>query len=229
MLIEASGKNEHGDNIGVQCCSLDGTNSSRPGCKQSLDWPSAKAYCEMNEMRLCTAAEVRSGIGAGTGCNFDAYLVWTSDECNGFPPLNLEYEYTIRTVKTFYEEKELSNIHCETPIIHTDIRFVMARDNSDSSSTIRYWRFDTNQIEMFEFFGGPTDRTTVSYDGRTLTCDGREGQTQCKHLPFQTAVPAIVLSVDFNPRNGTLDLKDGKWYRNQYTLKGTYYSAVCPE
>lgn len=76
------GKNVYGNNIGVQCCSLDGKTGSRPGCIESVDWSSAKAHCEMNDLRLCTAAEVTSNIGAGTGCGFDKYLVWTSDECN---------------------------------------------------------------------------------------------------------------------------------------------------
>jgi len=75
------GENQYGNNIGVQCCSIDGQTGERPDCLQSVDWSSAKSHCEANHMRLCTAAEVTNGIGAHTGCDFDAFLVWTSDEC----------------------------------------------------------------------------------------------------------------------------------------------------
>ena len=36
----------------------------------------------INPRQSCTEAEITAGAGDGTGCNFDMYLVWTSDSCS---------------------------------------------------------------------------------------------------------------------------------------------------
>ena len=68
-------------NIGVSCCSVDGSTGSRPGCKQGVGYKEAKEHCEANNMRLCTADEINTKKAAGSGCGFDANMVWTSTDC----------------------------------------------------------------------------------------------------------------------------------------------------
>jgi hypothetical protein len=58
------------------------TTGTIAGCSQgtgsAYNWYSAKRYCELAGMRLCTAAEVRAGAGAGSGCSHNNRGQWTS-------------------------------------------------------------------------------------------------------------------------------------------------------
>jgi hypothetical protein len=67
--------------LAVQCCSIDGTTGSRPGCMQAVTYQQALKQCEDNGLRLCTDAEVQNDKGAGQGCNHDNRHVWTSTTC----------------------------------------------------------------------------------------------------------------------------------------------------
>jgi plastocyanin len=86
--------------LGVQCCSDNAESSqeggvatgSRPGCHDGIAWAAAAEICRDNGNRLCTAAEVQAGYGAGTGCNFDSRHVWTSTMCNSTTAANDEDE-----------------------------------------------------------------------------------------------------------------------------------------
>ena len=85
----------YGTGIGVQCCDEWGV-GTRPGCedsmgkigvdevKYSFTYLEAVEHCESYDMRLCTRQEVDNGAGEGTGCAFDANLVWTSTRCYGY-------------------------------------------------------------------------------------------------------------------------------------------------
>lgn len=72
-------KNDYGDQIGTRCCSLDGKSGASPDCLNSATWEMADAKCKEHGMRLCSVDEI--SLTSGTGCNFDAYLNWTRDEC----------------------------------------------------------------------------------------------------------------------------------------------------
>jgi len=85
--VSSIGSNQWGNKLGVTCCISDGSQGSRPDCQQSKNWNEANAHCEAKGLRLCTEDEIRAGSGRGTGCNFDAYLVWTSTVCTGLPTL----------------------------------------------------------------------------------------------------------------------------------------------
>merc|ERR1712137_454716 len=62
---------------------LPGCGASR--CKDPDIWVgrvwARKDYCEEHGMRLCTLKELKDGHAQGTGCNFDAKDVWSSDTC----------------------------------------------------------------------------------------------------------------------------------------------------
>ena len=76
--------NQYGSKIGVTCCnSLTSSAGSRPGCMEQVNYTTAKAHCESNGKVLCSVAQIEGGAGRGTGCKFDAYLVWTRDTCAG--------------------------------------------------------------------------------------------------------------------------------------------------
>ncbi len=92
--IRGAASNSYGNDIGVQCCKQDGSSGYRQGLQGGVDFSSthlsclkavsydvAKAACEANGDRLCTAEEVEDDIGTGSGCSHDARHVWTSDYC----------------------------------------------------------------------------------------------------------------------------------------------------
>ena len=54
---------------------------NRPGCAQSKSHSWASSHCRSNGGRLCTRAEIKSGLAQGTGCSHDSRLVWTADKC----------------------------------------------------------------------------------------------------------------------------------------------------
>ena len=45
-------------------------------CKLDQTFAQAEAICDGAGARLCTVAELEAGCAAGTGCGFDADLVW---------------------------------------------------------------------------------------------------------------------------------------------------------
>ena len=85
-------------------------------------------------------------------------------------PLNLTDEASDRTNVEFLSNVEIENIRtCQGRMnIETDLTFYIQRDNSYSSSTIKYHRLDTNKTESFTFEGGTNiDHTNVTFDGKT--------------------------------------------------------------
>lgn len=74
-------RNNHGDALGVTCCSSDGR-GYRPDCVSGKNFREAEALCESRGLRLCTKNEILSkGRAKGSGCGFDALSHWVSDEC----------------------------------------------------------------------------------------------------------------------------------------------------
>jgi len=79
--------NAHGDAIAVQCC--DGSTTAirdipGVGCTSGATFGEAQQICEDAGYRLCFKDEVLAGYGAGQGCDFDGYHVWTSTTCEGW-------------------------------------------------------------------------------------------------------------------------------------------------
>ena len=62
----------------VRCCSYDGGSceSRIPNCNPLKTFSNAKQECSEFGMRLCSEEELASNICCGTGCGFDAKLVW---------------------------------------------------------------------------------------------------------------------------------------------------------
>jgi len=78
-----NGWSGHGRDIGVGCCSNDGTMGDRPKCDaHPATYQDAVAVCSSENMRVCTLNEIMSEITAGTGCNYDGIYLWTKDECD---------------------------------------------------------------------------------------------------------------------------------------------------
>ena len=50
-------------------------------CFNNKNFPDANAHCAKLGARLCTAAEIASGVGKSTGCSMDPQYVWTSTLC----------------------------------------------------------------------------------------------------------------------------------------------------
>jgi len=48
---------------------------------ERLTYSAAREFCSAQGGRLCSDEEVEHGLVRGTGCHFDAYLIWTKDEC----------------------------------------------------------------------------------------------------------------------------------------------------
>ena len=88
--------NDFGNEIGLQCCNSAGDTAYRDvdgtsmegygGCSSAVTYSEAEQICVDEGYRLCTLDEVLSLVGAGKGCTFDAYHVWTATEC--FPTVS---------------------------------------------------------------------------------------------------------------------------------------------
>lgn len=78
--ITSTARNDHGDSLAVTCCSSD-SRSYRPGCVSGKTFWAAEALCLSQGLRLCTKSEILKGRGKGSGCWFDAFSSWVSDEC----------------------------------------------------------------------------------------------------------------------------------------------------
>ena len=59
-----------------------------------------------------------------------------------------------------------------------------------------------------------------------LQCIGnKQDEHECNDLPLKKSLPAILLSVDFKPRDGHAN-KD-EFSRNKFSLHGSYYNITC--
>ena len=52
-----------------------------PHLREGRWWEDARLHCAHAGLRLCSVAEISRGAGRSAGCNFDEYLIWTSDPC----------------------------------------------------------------------------------------------------------------------------------------------------
>eukprot|EP00930_Biecheleria_cincta_P099272 TRINITY_DN90909_c0_g1_i1.p1 TRINITY_DN90909_c0_g1~~TRINITY_DN90909_c0_g1_i1.p1 ORF type:complete len:1250 (-),score=93.25 TRINITY_DN90909_c0_g1_i1:232-3981(-) len=87
-------RNDHGDALGVTCCSSDGR-GYRPDCVSGKAYWEAEALCESKGLRLCTKKEILEGKGKGSGCGFDALSHWVSDECvDGSSGMDTDQSYS---------------------------------------------------------------------------------------------------------------------------------------
>ena len=80
-IVRTVGQSSY-NQLAVQCCNAAGSQGSRPGCQKHKTWNQAKSYCEGKQLQLCTDAQVAADIGAGSGCSFDYYHVWSSTTCS---------------------------------------------------------------------------------------------------------------------------------------------------
>jgi hypothetical protein len=85
--------NEMSARVAVRCCSgsmAENTLSCvSTGCVITNSFVEASAHCDSLGSRLCSIAELETDVCCGTGCGFDAGLVWSSDECAPLPPLSI--------------------------------------------------------------------------------------------------------------------------------------------
>ena len=66
---------EHSSNAAVHCCTgsmkKDNLKCSRNGCKMRSTFAAAENYCENKGMRLCSVAELESGVCCDKGCSWN--------------------------------------------------------------------------------------------------------------------------------------------------------------
>merc|ERR1719249_542774 len=80
-------ENAVGDVIGTQCCEDSNSgvipyrNTDDCTAAEGLTFVEAENFCSALGFRLCTRDEIATIGFRGLGCNFEAYLVWTSDLC----------------------------------------------------------------------------------------------------------------------------------------------------
>ena len=72
----------------TRCCGLETAISVCGNAGTWCDyvtWSEAEALCAAEGARLCTVEELHNGAGWGTGCNFDAQFLWSSEggACDG--------------------------------------------------------------------------------------------------------------------------------------------------
>jgi len=60
---------------------------------------------------------------------------------------------------------------------------------------------------------------------RKLRIEGGIPDTKCQNLPVGEKVPAVVVSLDFNPRNG--NAYNNEWNRNKFSVSGSHYGVEC--
>jgi len=139
---------KHGYDLGVGCCSMDGSSGHRPNCKaHPATYDEAEAICAAAGSRLCSAQELLSGLTAKKGCWYDAAYQWTSDECSleevlfsaagPFQPVwgtsigtvdvrdSMHYEFDLH-IHSFPETHIWSNvlfIGNRLPVVHIDEEF----------------------------------------------------------------------------------------------------------
>jgi len=71
-------------NIGVGCCSEDGSTGYRPSqCNvHPATYTEAETICAVAGYRLCTLQEMLVGKTKGEGCNYDNVYQWVKDQCS---------------------------------------------------------------------------------------------------------------------------------------------------
>jgi hypothetical protein len=74
------------EHAAVRCCSHDGNtcvSQVQAACHDTATFHDAGAICHSAGMRLCTQAEMGSGVCCSTGCWFNHYPVWIADGTGG--------------------------------------------------------------------------------------------------------------------------------------------------
>ena len=66
---------------GAVCAESASPHAAGGGCSGALVHRDARDFCHAQGARLCTAAELRVGVAAGSGCGLDGSRVWTADFC----------------------------------------------------------------------------------------------------------------------------------------------------
>ena len=80
--------NSYGNDIGVRCCdsetSTTGGSDEGWDCTSAVSYDAAEELCTAQGMVLCSVEQIDALVTKGTGCSFDAYAVWTRDDCTKF-------------------------------------------------------------------------------------------------------------------------------------------------
>lgn len=73
---------------GRSCGAGDCNNDPNAWCYDDVSFHQAAQICRDNGERLCTQAEVESGVCCGTGCMHNHHDIWFSDAANPSPPFD---------------------------------------------------------------------------------------------------------------------------------------------
>ena len=103
--------------------------------------------------------------------------------------------------------------------IETDMQFVMPRVNTYWEGQVSYLRTDSFEKGNIDFYDHKNEYMCMTFDSKGLTCHSKKPEL-CKDLPVDKPVPAIILSLNINPVNGSAGEK-------KYDLQGSYQTVSC--
>jgi hypothetical protein len=112
--------------------------------------------------------------------------------------------------------------------VQTDLKFRIQRDMSWHNTKVIYLREGATHPELFQFaHPPPAPLTVLTFDGTNIMCSGNPRTIGCNNMAFGVQFPAIILSVDIQPREGAILAADGDWQRNRFDLSGSHYELGC--
>jgi len=133
---EGSVSNKYGSEIGVQCCSADGTKGYRKelGCVSGVPFAKAEQICVDAGYRLCTQQETLSKVADGRGCSFDAYHTWTSTPCDDSDDseVHSSFEYEVQEAACLSGAFISSAAECEAAASSLGIAWNSCCQNNDN-------------------------------------------------------------------------------------------------
>ena len=115
-------------------------------------------------------------------------------------------------------ENSLNTCHKRVQI-ETDLQFVMPRVNTYWEGQVSYLRTDSFEMGNIDFYDHKNEYMCMTFDSEGLTCHSKKPEL-CKDLPVGEPVPAIIISLNINPVNGSAGEK-------KYNLKGSYQTVSC--
>ena len=103
--------------------------------------------------------------------------------------------------------------------VNTDLKIVMSRSNTFYEGQISYLRIDTFEKGNIDYYNYKLESMCMTFGPDGLTCHSTKPEL-CNDLPVGEPVPAIILSLNINPLNGSIGEK-------KYDLQGSYQTVSC--
>ena len=124
----------------------------------------------------------------------------------------------VKTSNLAQVENGLSTCHKRVQV-ETDIKLAISRINNYWEGQISYLRTDTFEQGNIDFYDYKNEYMCMTFNSNGLTCHSTKPEL-CKDFPVGEPVPAIILSLNINPVNGSAGEK-------KYDLQGSYQTVSC--